>query len=141
MTKITIFLASCLFCITFGGAISPQKSTQSPKSTFWIQNKTTHIFTHLYIVSSEDGDADDEFEDDGTDHCATSCADDGNQNSEFDPDEIMDLHLGKGKYDLMLQDKDGKKYIEDDIEYHSKSAGIDETNPFIIEDSKLKEIK
>lgn len=129
-----ILLTMFLFC-----GFTPTKKTQS--TTFWIQNKTSHIFTHLYIVPSEEGDADDEFEDDGTDHCATSCADIGNENNEFDPDEKMDLQLGKGKYDLMLKTKDGKQFVEDDIEYHSNSDGISADKPFIIEDSKLKAVK
>ncbi len=141
MLKTTIFSILCFFSLAFCSFISLKNYSKSAKSIFWIQNKSTHTFTHLYIVASEDGDADDEFEDDGTDHCTTSCADDGNQNSEFDPDEIMDLRLGKGKYDLMLQDKDGKRYVEDDIEYHSKSEGVSEKTPFIIEDSKLREVK
>jgi len=95
----------------------------------------------LYIVPSEDGDADDEFEDDGTDHCATACADEGDEDNEFDPEELLDFHLGKGKYDLMLMDKNGRKFIEDDIEYHDNLDGISENRPFILQESKLKEIK
>jgi hypothetical protein len=130
---LSIFLTLCLF----SGAGMPT----APKNIFWIQNKTSYTFTHLYIVPSEDGDADDEFEDDGTDHCATACADEGDEDNEFDPEELLDFHLGKGKYDLMLMDKNGRKFIEDDIEYHDNLDGISENRPFILQESKLKEIK
>jgi hypothetical protein len=149
MLKYTLLLGALLSLLIFSGAMMPQISHKlsskfirvSPKNMFWLQNKSSYTFTHLYIVASEDGDADDEFEDDGKDYCKTSCVDEGNEDEKFDPNEIIDIHLGKGKYDLMLRDTAGRTFIEDDIEYHDNLSGISEKNPFVIEDSKLKEIK
>jgi hypothetical protein len=137
MKSLLIFLA---FVLCF--ALVANVSFRSPQSTFWIKNNSSYTFKHLYIVSSEDGDADEEYEDDGTDHCLTSCADDGNQDSLFNMGETIDLHLGKGHYDLMLQTDKGLRLIEDDIQYlGKKSAGYSEKMPFLIEDKNLKEIK
>jgi hypothetical protein len=117
----------------------PKITPKTPRrNTFWIQNKSSHTYTHLYVIPSEEGDADDEFEDDGTDHCKTSCKKVGNENNEFDPDEVIEVHIGKGKYDLMLKTKEGKQFVEDDIEYHDNANGISEERPFVIENEKLK---
>lgn len=137
--KILPLVGVALLLVIGIAAIAPPK--QSPKSIFWIKNNTSYTFKHLYIIPSEDGDADDEFEDDGTDHCLTSCADDGDQDSLFDVGEVIDLHLGKGHYDLMLQTDKGLRFVEDDILYQDKMAGSKEKKPFVMEDKNLKEIK
>lgn len=146
MKLLTIAVLLLLFCTALIPNSMPTLANltivePSPKNIFWIKNNTSHTFKHLYIVPSEDGDADEEYEDDGTDHCLTSCADDGNQDSLFNPNEVIDLHIGKGHYDLMVQNDKGQRFIEDDIEYKDKKAGISEKNPFMIEDKNLKEIK
>ncbi len=127
----------CLLLIT----LCLQGAWHSPKNTLWVKNATALTFKHFYIVASEDGDADDEFEDDGTDHCKTSVDDNDNLDYLFTPAETMEVQVGKGKYDFMLQDLQGNRYIMPDIHYEKGGVGEKEKKPLLIVIEKLEKLK
>ncbi|MFY7788049.1 MAG: hypothetical protein ACOVQA_09265 [Thermoflexibacteraceae bacterium] len=134
MQKSTKLLLLLLF-------IGLQTAWISPKNTLWVQNATSLTFKHFYIIASEDGDADDEFEDDGTDHCKTSVDENDNPDYVFTPNETMEIQVGKGKYDFMLQDTQGNRYVMADVHYEKNGAGEQENKPLLIQLDKLEKLK
>lgn len=123
------------------GILYLQGAWHNPKNTLWVKNTTSLTFKHFYIIASEDGDVDDEFEDDGTDHCKTSVDENDNIDYLFTSNEIMEIQVGKGKYDFMLQDTQGNRYVMADVHYEKGGLGEKEEKPLLVVMEKLEKLK